>query len=43
MGYLQIIQDRPQAALQESLKLDFSFKKKKYTMVIILLVWDFPV
>lgn len=28
MGYLQIIQDRPQAALQESLKLDFSLKKK---------------
>ena len=44
MGYLQIIQDRPQAALQESLKLDFSLKKKKmYTMVIILSVWDFPV
>ena len=43
MGYLQIIQDRPQAALQESLKLDFSLKKKMYTMVIILSVWDFPV
>ena len=43
MGYLQIIQDRPQAALQESLKLDFSLKKKMYTMVIILSVWDFSV